>query len=184
MPEEIYPTSDLVECVNEMYRQAEALKLTTWRAVRQGQKEMEWSGQIEPGEGRIDAHAVLEKGVLKVVINDVLPRRKNESPAAIMRLYWMMNVVDAIKKLGIAIRYERALCSITVYGQRDVGWDLDNRAISYIINGLRMADVIPGDEWYHLSLVLLGGLDKENPRTEIRVTEYSEDDIKRLFNGV
>ncbi len=189
MPEETeyddyYVDPILLDSIEQIYKQSEVLKLLAWEAVYFGQTALEHSGEIKPGERRIDAQAEFRNNVLKVVINDVLPRKQNRSPSTTTRLYWMGNVVDAIKKLDVAVYYERALCSIKVYGQRDVGWDVDNRAINYIVNGLRMANVIPGDEWYNLSLILLGELDKENPRTEIRVTEYSENDLKALFKGM
>jgi hypothetical protein len=64
-----------------------------------------------------------------------------------------------------------------------VGWDVDNRALSFIVNALRAAGLIAGDEWDKLSLLLMGGLDKERPRTEIRLVEYSDDAIQSLFHS-
>jgi hypothetical protein len=53
-----------------------------------------------------------------------------------------------------------------------------------VINALRASEVIPGDEYDKLSVLLLGGLDKKNPRTEIQVIEYPTDTIKSLFEGM
>ncbi len=169
--------------VEKIYKQAYQTMLIAWQAVQRGQDELELVEAISPAEKRIDALAEYNGSVLEITVNDVLPRKRNDAPGSLLRRYWLGNVVDAMKKLDIPVRFENALCAVKVYGPRDVGWDVDNRAINYVINALRAANVIPGDEWDKLSLLLLGGLDKKNPRTVIRVVEYSEDAIQRLFSG-
>lgn len=44
---------------------------------------------------------------------------------------------------------------------------MDNRAVSMIINALRITEVVSGDSWDKVSLMLLGAVDKERPRTEV-----------------
>ncbi len=188
MTEEIeYTSKQMRDALKKAYEHIETAKLLTWEAISCGQDDLEWSGQISPEEREIDAQAEYNRGILKITVNDVLPRRKENAsssiPASLLRSYWAGNVAYAVRKLDVAVHYERALCAITVYGPRDVDWDVDNRAISYVINALRMAGIIPGDEWDKLSLLLLGGVDRKNPRTEIRLIEYPEDAINNLFGS-
>jgi hypothetical protein len=183
LKENDYTSQQLRDALEAAYRHIEKAKLITWEAISCGQDELEWSGEISLDERRIDAQAEFDGEVLIITVNDVLPRKRTDISGSLLRGYWLRNVVDAITRLHGSVHFERVLCSITVYGPRDVGWDVDNRAISYIVNALRAANVIPGDEWDKLSLLLLGGLDKQNPRTEIRLVEYSDDAIQSLFSG-
>lgn len=176
--------SNHYEEIEKIYKQAYQTMLIIWQAIQHGQDELEQAGAISPTEKRVDARAEYDGSVLKITVNDVLPRKRNDVPGSLLRRYWMGNVLDAMKKLGIPVRFEHALCAVKIFGPRDVGWDVDNRAINFAINALRASEVIPGDEWDKLSLVLLGGLDKTNPRTEFWVIEYPEDTIKTLFNGI
>jgi hypothetical protein len=172
------------EALQKIYSQALRTQLITWQAIRHLQDELERSGEISPEERRVDARAEYDGSVLKITVNDVLPRNRNDVPGSLLRRYWMGNVLYALKKLDVPVRFENALCAIKVYGPRDVGWDVDNRAISFVINALRASEVIPGDEWDKLSVLLLGGLDKKNPRTEIWLREYPVVAIECLFKGI
>lgn len=183
MEEDDYTSQQLRDALERVYKHIEKAKLIVWEAISCDQDELEWSGQISPDEKRVDARAEFDGEVLKITVNDVLPRKRTDISGSLLRGYWLRNVVDAVTRLHGSVHYDRALCSITIYGPRDVGWDVDNRAISFVINALRAANVIPGDEWDKLSLLLMGGLDKKNPRTEIRLVEYSDDAIKALFSG-
>lgn len=170
--------SRLSELLTGIYEQAELLKLLTWNAVERTQDELEWSEEINPEERFIDAEASFDGKVLKVVVNDCLPRRPSMKPvlksASLLRAYWTGNVVSAVKRIPVPVKFERALCVITVYTPKHTEWDVDNRAISMIINALRLTEVIPNDSWDRLSLLLCGGIDKKRPRTEITVVECPE----------
>jgi hypothetical protein len=183
LKENDYTSQQLRDALEAAYKHIEKAKLITWEAISCGQDELEWSGEISLDERRIDAQAEFTGKVLIITVNDVLPRKRTDISGSLLRGYWLRNITEAVRKLNGPVHFERALCGITVYGPRDVGWDVDNRAISYIINALRAANVIPGDEWDKLSLLLMGGLDKENPRTEIRLVKYSDDAIRSLFSG-
>ena len=49
--------------------------------------------------------------------------------------------------------------------------DSDNFSGKMILDGLTRAGIIEDDSFDHVRLVLCGGYDKENPRTEIEVEE-------------
>jgi hypothetical protein len=100
-----------------------------------------------------------------------------------MRYYWTSNIMDALMRLA-PVHFEHALCAIKVYVPREIGWDVDNRAVSIIVNALRSAKVIHGDEWDKLSLLLLGGIDKKNPRTEIGLIEFPDEAVNSLFGSM
>lgn len=176
----------LPEHIMDIYELAEALKLKTWYIVERIQDEQEWSGKINPEDRLIDAKATFDGKVLKIVVNDCLPRRPSLKPiietTSILRAYWLGNVTNAIRKLPEPVKFERALCIIKTFTPQDIEWDVDNRAFNMIINALKIAGVVPGDSWDKLSILLLGGVDRNNPRTEIIAMDYPENTINSLIN--
>lgn len=175
----------LSEKIRKAYEHAEMLKLVIWDIVDYEQDALELIGEVTPEERSFDAEASYDGRVLKITVNDVLPRKQSAKPvfksAAPLRNYWVRNIAGPIRKLGQDIRFNEALCVIKVYTPTDRKWDVDNRALSVIINALRFAEVVSGDSWNKLALVLLGGVDRKRPRTEILVTDCPADIIKRLL---
>ncbi|MGD0153996.1 MAG: hypothetical protein ABSC17_09635 [Thermacetogeniaceae bacterium] len=168
-----YTSAQMREMLDVIYSHSHELSLLAWNAIQRRQDELEWAGKINPADRKIAAEAEYDGQILKIVVQDVLPRRKNDVPGSLLRRYWEDGVAQAICNLGIPVSFEKALCIITMHAPRNVGWDVDNRAVSYVINALRVARVIPGDEWDKLSLLVLGGEpDKKNPRTEIVVMKH------------
>jgi len=172
------------ELLNEIYEYAEALKLLTWYAIERDQDGLELEGEIEPDERRADAEATFDGKILKIIVNDVLPRKadmKAVKSLSWLREYWAGNIIRAVKRLKTSIQFDRALCRIRVYVPRNIEWDVDNRAVNIIINALRMIQVVSNDSWDKVSLLIEGGVDRERPRTEVAVVEYPENVIKELF---
>lgn len=172
------------ELLNEIYEYAEALKLLTWYAIERDQDGLELEGKLEPDERRVDAEATFDGKILKIIVNDVLPRKadmKAVKSLSWLREYWAGNIIRAIKRLKTPIRFDRALCRIRVYVPRNIEWDVDNRAVNIIVNALRMIQVVSNDSWDKVSLLIEGGVDREKPRTEVTVVEYPENVIKELF---
>ena len=73
-----------------------------------------------------------------------------------------------------AAPFEKARVEITYYFPTRVRHDSDNYAGKFLLDGLTMAGVIADDDFKHISLTLAGAYDKENPRTEIKVTEIEK----------
>jgi hypothetical protein len=51
---------------------------------------------------------------------------------------------------------------------------VDNRAAGMVPDALRLAGVVSGDGWERTALLLLGGVDRKRPRTEIVVMDYPQ----------
>lgn len=67
--------------------------------------------------------------------------------------------------------FKKAVVTLTYYFPNKIRHDPDNYAGKLILDGLTRAGIIEDDSFEHLQLVLRGGYDKENPRTEIEVEE-------------
>jgi hypothetical protein len=165
-----------------IYNHLLELLLSTWQMMNRGQDEFIRDGAITPEEKVINSRAEYDGTLLKIIVEDILPRLNTVS-ASLKRYYWDGHISGALKKLGTTVHFNRALCIIRIYAPKNTAWDVDNRAISFVINSLRTNGVIPGDEWYNMALVQLGGIDREHPRTEISVREYPGDIIEYLANG-
>jgi hypothetical protein len=169
----------------EVYEQSEYLKLKVWDAIETLQDRMELEGEITSEERFVDAEAAFDGKVLKIVINDCIPREVDfkRATSSLLRKYWRGCVVRAIRKLPYPVAFDKAICIIKMFTPKNIEWDVDNRAFRMIINALRGTQVIKGDSWNKLSVILIGGVDKKNPRTEVYVAEYPENDIISLLKG-
>lgn len=164
----------LVKQLKQIYEEAEAHKLLCWAVLTELEDETEWSGELTQEEKTLDAEASYNGKVLKIVINDLLPRRCNVK-SGMMRTYWIRNIIRAVKRLNTPVSFEKALCVIKMFIPRVGEWDVDNRAVSAVINGLCAARVVPSDNWDRLSLWLIGDVDKKRPRTEVYVRAWDEE---------
>jgi hypothetical protein len=171
----------------EIYEHAEALKLRTWDALERVQDDLEWYGDLKKEDRKLDAEATFDGTLLKIIVKDCLPRRpslkSSLQSAALLRSYWAGNITSAIRRLSEPVRFEKAICVIKIITPRNIEWDVDNRAVNIIINSLRMAQVVKNDSWDRLSLCTFGGVDKDNPRTEIMVMEQPDNPIALLLTG-
>lgn len=128
----------------------------------------------------INSTATYEREILKILINDYIPRkclikeRNNISP---LRYHWLRAVSDPIKKLqasGVNLHFQKAFCIIRCYVPRNIAQDVDNIAYKIILDGLRYTKIINDDTWKQMSFMVDGDIDRENPKTEIYVMEYSK----------
>jgi len=116
------------------------------------------------------AKSWIENGVLRITINDYLPR--NRFVTSDVRDSWIGMIAKTL--LDKDIYFEKALCIIVTYLPRE-GWDVDNRGYKIIIDALRYARVITNDTFRELAFMVIGDVDPENPRTEIYVREFPGD---------
>ena len=115
----------LVEQLKRLYEEAEAHKLSCWAVLTELEDEMEWSGELTQEEKTLDAEASYDGKVLKIVINDLLPRGCNVK-SGMMRAYWIRNIIRAVKRLNTPVSFEKALCVIKMFIPRVGEWDVDN----------------------------------------------------------
>ncbi len=166
---------DLREFLETHYRNIERIRAEVWQQLENLQDEMVRWDVIDKDSRTMLADADYDGRVLHVVVRDYLPRRANALNNPQMRLLWSRSVADAVcklnEKLGTQITFERVLVKIVAYVPKEIEWDADNRAFSCIINGLKFARVITNDDWQRLAFMVIGRVDKENPRTEIFVYE-------------
>lgn len=183
----MYELKKHMEKLHEIYEFAEYLKLKTWSAMESIQDDLELYGELTKEERELDAEATFDGKVLKIIVKDCLPRRPRVKKsllksASLLRQYWAGNITSAIRRLPEPVRFEKAVCFIKIITPKNIEWDVDNRAINIIVNSLRMTQVIKNDSWDKLSLYISGCVDKDNPRTEIMVTEQPHDPISLLLN--
>jgi len=84
---------------------------------------------------------------------------------------WKQLVAWLAKKDRPATPYPKATVRITYYFPDAIRRDPDNYAGKMILDGLTAGGVIVDDSFNCIRLVLDGQIDRENPRTEIEVTE-------------
>jgi hypothetical protein len=162
----------------ELYIKVEEFRLALWKAIQNYKDSLEREG-IDAESKLIDATAIYNGRVLKLVINDYLPHKRflDSSYSEDLRYRWIRgiaNAVNALRDTGVTVEFHKSvLCQIVMYIPIRRYWDVDNRVYKYVIDALRYARVVPGDAFDKMSILLTGGVDKVNPRTEIYVYEPS-----------
>ena len=110
---------------------------------------------------------------VKITINDILPRAVGISKSSLEQ-HWYSLMHKALK--DVKTQYGKILCVIKIFSPAHY-WDVDNRTYSIIINSLRYNKIIPDDKFNNLSFMVMGDIDKDNPRTEIYLLEHPEDPL-------
>jgi len=118
-------------------------------------------------------------GYIKIAIKDILPKANIKDNT--YKNHWHSIMHKALKDVNIT--FEKAICVITVYTTAYY-WDVDNRVYKYIIDSLRLNQIIPNDKHDNLSFMVMGGIDRENPRTEILLVKHPENIQEMLINSL
>jgi len=166
------------EWLVRQYNQLEIMRLELYDKICETKESLKEEG-VEFDTSFIDSEAVYGSGVLKIVVKDYPPRKclaESKISQRLLRYRWVKSVVDAVSKLragGIYPVFEKAHCVITVYLPLSTSsWDIDNRALKFIIDGLRYSGIIADDTADKLAYTVIGEMDKGFPRTEIVLVEH------------
>jgi len=121
--------------------------------------------------------------ILRFTINDYPPRTNSlrKSTYDKVRELWQGYIIQAYRNSELNLKFGNAHCLIKMYlPNKIIGWDVDNRTTSFIINALRYIHLIKDDDYTHLSYSVIGKI-SEKPKTEVSVCECQ--DIGLLFSN-
>lgn len=117
---------------------------------------------------------------MKYIIKDIPPsnnkyigtggRGKNFQYQEEKRM-WEWLVRQAVGKDKPKKPLKRSIVTLTYYFKTKHRRDPDNYSGKFILDGLVKSKVIEDDSFKCIDLQLIGGYDKENPRTEITIKE-------------
>jgi hypothetical protein len=168
----------------EAYAFLEAARLNLWHQLRASEvyQKGERLASIPP-----EPCAKYQNGVLSITIKDYLPHKKlvkRVRDSWVLKSYWtgcVSGAVEELRRRGVEVPViSPALCQIITYVPIDTEWDVDNRVYKYVIDGLRYAGVLDTDAWENMAFMVVGRIDKENPRTEINVFSPKQDLAKMV----
>ena len=119
---------------------------------------------------------------MKYIINDIPPSLNkflgNSNNFNIYRekkieWEWLTRLAIGINKPKIP--YKKSIVTVTYYFKTKARHDPDNYAPKFLMDGLVKSGVLVDDSFDNVKLVIEGGYDKENPRTEIEIQEVKSD---------
>ncbi|WP_126429996.1 hypothetical protein [Brevibacillus marinus] len=122
---------------------------------------------------------------VRFVMNGTLPMIYDRLDAKYhrkVRDFYVNQFVHFVRKNEIQRKFSPAFVFIAQYFPNSTIRDLDNRAKTFIFNGLRYSQITEDDNWQNISYMEKGFLDRENPRTEIWVCH--EEDTVRLIQEI
>ncbi|HBK69346.1 MAG TPA: hypothetical protein DDZ91_11945 [Firmicutes bacterium] len=158
--------------LEEAYLLAEKARMKLWAAINSPLSDD--SCENDPATDIIQmVDTEMNDKFIKITINDILPRIAG-LPKSNLEQHWLGIMHKALK--DIKKKYKKVLCVIKVFSPAYY-WDTDNRAYNIIINSLRYNQIIPNDKVDNLSFMVMGGVDKNNPRTEIYLVEHPENPL-------
>lgn len=91
-----------------------------------------------------------------------------------LNTYWYEIMHNALS--GLDVRYEQILCVIKII-EPDKYRLMDDRATKIITQSLQSHRIIASNRRDNMSLMVTSGMDHENPRTEIYLTQHPNDDL-------
>ncbi len=162
----------LIQNIKEAYVLAEMTRIKLWEAIIED-KEIEYEDGSIP-DGLISTE--VNDDYIKVTVQDILPKDVSISKP-VLRDHWLRIMHQALKDVNK--QFDKVLCVIAVYCPTPY-WDVDNRAYKYIIDSLRHNRIIPDDKHSNLSFMVIGGVDRESPRTEIYILKHPNDILNLL----
>lgn len=121
--------------------------------------------------------------VLKFTIYDK-PPILTRTDIAHEELYalWAGRIVQAYREARLNLRFNKVLVLFKITTNDISYWDVDNRAVSLIINGIKATSIIPDDRWQYLSAAVCGAKGPIN-KTEVLVIDGRHmDDLWRTHN--
>ena len=105
-------------------------------------------------------------------LNEILRMHYHERHKENERWAGLVAMFDNRRKRGEP--FKKASVTITYYFGNRVKRDPDNFAGKFILDSLVKTGVIEDDSFSNVDLLLVGKVDKDNPRTEILVEEVRE----------
>lgn len=166
------------------YESVKTAQLVLWSHLQNKQRDAISLGQLDPRDEVVNAVAEYDeaKDVLAVTVYDVVPHKATERNRKLyhnLALFWAGGIGRAIARLrettGFNRQFVPGFCRFVLWLPTAGESDVDNRAIKLVIDGLRGCGVLAGDSWEHMGYMVVGGVDKDNPRTVVYVSQPAQD---------
>ncbi|OPZ90999.1 MAG: hypothetical protein BWY74_02112 [Firmicutes bacterium ADurb.Bin419] len=154
--------------LEEAYLLTETARMKLWATINDATLEpfkKDEQGTMQMTETEVN------DSYIKITINDILPRAVGV-PKSSLEQHWLSLMYKALK--DIKIQYQKVLCVIKIFSPAN-HWDVDNRTYRIIIDSLRYGKIIPNGKCNSVSFMVMGNIDKDNPRTEIYLLEHPDD---------
>lgn len=117
----------------------------------------------------------LKKGIIKITVDGKAVNMKHlRFKTDLMKkeeYMWTAKLAYALNKAGICFNEppKTAFIAITFFIPVACAWDPDNYPVSYVINAVRYNHLVKDDSWKNITYLVMGEVDRNNPRTEISI---------------
>ena len=146
----------------KVYDSIERARIELYRAVNHTIKKGELPEIILPAD---DCKVEYNGNVIKISIPDYPPKTRYAKQRAKQR--WINNVLFAIRSIKPLPQFKKVFVLVVFYIP-DEDWDVDNRDVSPIINGIRYSRIIQTDSYQYVSYGVTGHYSEE-PHTDIYI---------------
>lgn len=144
------------------YESIERARIELYRAVNHTIKKGELPEIILPAD---DCKVEYNNDIIKISIPDYPPKTRYAKQRAKER--WTNNVLFAIRSIKPLPQFKQVFVLIVFYIPSEI-WDVDNRDVSPIINGIRYSRIVESDSYQHVSYAV-AGYHSDVPHTNIYI---------------
>ncbi len=152
------------QALKKVYDSIERARIELYRAVNHTIKKGELPEIILPAD---DWKVEYNGRVIKISIPDYPPKTRYAQQRTKQR--WINNVMFAIRSIKPLPQFKKVFV-IVVFYIPDEDWDVDNRDVSPIINGIRYSRIIQSDSYQHVSYAAVGYYSND-PHTDIYIID-------------
>lgn len=166
------------ESIIKAYEHAEKTRLNLYNAITEDIKRGYLTIENAPIISDWKAE-IYDTDKIKIYIPDYPPRINKIS--SLFRDIWIRNIANCIRNLENCPQYSKAFVWVKFFLPRK-DWDIDNRDIKPIVDGIRYSRII-NDDTYDNICYGFEGYFNELPHTEIYIINYDDFKINDLLKA-
>ncbi|MGH2331171.1 hypothetical protein [Thermoanaerobacter mathranii] len=155
------------QALKKVYDSIERARIELYKAVNYTIKRGELPEIILPAD---DWKVEYSGRIIKISIPDYPPKTRYAQQRTKQR--WINNVMFAIRSIKPLPQFKKVFVLVAFYIP-DEDWDVDNRDVSPIINGIRYSRIVQSDSYQHVSYGVAGYYSDE-PHTDIYIINNFE----------
>lgn len=157
---------EMQEAIEDAYQTIMLLYYRLWEKMLMLQDNLKEGEKMKTVLYELQEAEIDGEKVYRGIIYTLLPRARNFELNNQIRRTWLYTSIRLFSK--IQKKYDSVYLKFVIYLPAG-NWDVDNRPLKYIIDGIRHCGLIPDDSYKHVMYSVHGETDNKNPRVEIYI---------------
>lgn len=169
---------EMQEAIEDAYQTIMLLYYRLWEKMLMIQDNLKEGEKMKTVLYELQEAEIDGEKVYRGIIYTLLPRARNFELNNQIRRTWLYTSIRLFSK--IQEKYDSVYLKFVIYLPAG-RWDVDNRPLKYIIDGIRHCGLIPDDSYKHVMYSVHGEIDNKTPRVEIYIFDGKKE-RRQIFN--